>query len=130
MPMPPRARRRARTSDTIVAMENNPAAVLAELEQVIHARRQARADESYTAQLLAGDADRLLKKIMEESGELALAAAAGRRARIVEETADLWYHCLVLLARYNIPLRELAAVLSARRGQSGLAEKARRAPPQ
>ncbi len=100
------------------------AATLDELAAAIRARAEAgAAAESYTAQLLGGDGERLMKKIIEEAGEVSLAAAAGKRERVAEELADLWYHCLVLMRRHDLSLDDLSRALARRRGQSGLAEK-------
>ena len=106
------------------------ATTLTELAAVIQSRAGGDAASSYTAQLLA-DADnggeRLLKKIIEEAGEVSLAAAFQGRERVVDELADLWFHCLVLMRRHDISLDDLAAALAKRRGMSGLEEKAKRA---
>ena len=99
------------------------AAILQELETVINARRRADPAASYTAALLQGDEDALLKKLVEEAGEAALAAKGGDSARLAAELADLWFHCLVVMTRYNAPLGDVAAQLAKRRGLSGLDEK-------
>ena len=103
------------------------ATLLTELETLLHSRKTADAKQSYTAQLLQGNEDALLKKIIEEAGEVVLAAKktdpqADKQA-LVEELADLWFHCLIVMTRYNVSLSDLATVLTQRRGQSGLAEK-------
>ena len=96
---------------------------LAELFATVASRRGVAASESYTAQLLGGNADTLLKKVMEEAGEVALAAKADDRPHTTAELADLFYHCFVLMVRYNITLDDVAAVLAQRLGTSGLTEK-------
>jgi phosphoribosyl-ATP pyrophosphohydrolase len=82
------------------------------------------------ARLLARGEDAILKKIGEEATETVLAAKdAGRGApkeRIVAETADLWFHCLVMLAHYGLSPQQVLAELQRRAGTSGLEEKAAR----
>ena len=92
----------------------------------MHQRKTEDARNSYAAHLLQSD-EEALKKLLEEAGEVALAAMGGRRSRIVAEMADLFFHCIVVLARYNVPLQALAAELARRRGVSGVAEKSARA---
>ncbi|MBE8158159.1 MAG: imidazole glycerol phosphate synthase subunit HisF, partial [Betaproteobacteria bacterium] len=106
--------------------EDAPEMELAALAAVIRRRRQAAPAHSYTAKLLSGDEDALLKKIVEEAGEAVLAARGGDGARFAEELADLFFHCLVAMVRYNTPMEDVAEVLRARRGVSGIAEKAAR----
>jgi phosphoribosyl-ATP pyrophosphohydrolase len=100
--------------------------ILERLEAVIAARRGADAAKSYVASLNAKGLDHILKKVGEESVEAVLAAKAGDRAAIVHETADLWFHCLVMLAWHGVPVAEVLAELERREGRSGLDEKASR----
>lgn len=113
------------------ALGTNPGAalgaILGDLSAVIAARHNADGANSYTAQLLAGDGERLLKKVVEEAGEVAVAAALGKRGRVLEEVADLWFHTLVLMQKHAITLDDLARILADRRGISGIDEKAARA---
>ena len=81
---------------------------------------------SYVAKLLAKGPDAFLKKIGEEATELVMAAKDGVPERIISETADLWFHCLVTLAHYNLRPEDVLAELARREGLSGLEEKARR----
>jgi phosphoribosyl-ATP pyrophosphohydrolase len=83
-------------------------------------------ESSYAARLLAKGPDAFLKKIGEEATELVMAAKDGVPARIVSETADLWFHCLVALTHYNLRPEDVLAELARREGLSGLAEKAAR----
>lgn len=99
---------------------------LEDLAAAIEARRNASPEESYTAKMLSGDEDSLLKKIVEEAGEAALAAKGGDPSRLTAELADLHYHCLLAMARYNVSLDAVAAELRSRRGRSGIAEKSAR----
>jgi len=102
--------------------------VLARLAATIEARRGADPAESWSARLIA-DPTLAAKKLGEEALETALAAAAGDTAAIAAESADLVYHWLALLAATGVSLDAVAAVLEAREGVSGVAEKASRTPP-
>jgi phosphoribosyl-ATP pyrophosphohydrolase len=81
---------------------------------------------SYSAQLLARGPDAFLKKVGEEATELVMAAKDGIPERIVAETADLWFHCLVTLAHYRLRPEDVLRELQRREGVSGLVEKASR----
>jgi phosphoribosyl-ATP pyrophosphohydrolase len=70
--------------------------------------------------------DTILKKIGEESAETIIAAKSGDIEQIVNETADLWFHCLVMLAQQNIDARLVLEELERRFGVSGIDEKAAR----
>ena len=102
--------------------------VLASLTSTIASRRGADAATSYVASLLAAD-DRLLKKIGEEATEIVIAGKGGDRTQIVHEVADLWFHCLVLLARHDLSAQDVFAELARREGRSGHVEKASRGRP-
>jgi len=97
--------------------------ILERLEAAIAARRGADASTSYVAALNARGLDAILKKVGEESTEAVIAAKGGERAEIVHETADLWFHCLVMLGWHGIPVAEVLAELERREGRSGIAEK-------
>lgn len=107
-------------------METDAQAVLKTLEGIIRARRAADDSESYTAKLLHGPIDRVLKKVGEEATELVLAGKGGERGEIIHESADLLYHMLVLLVSRDIAVEDIALELSRRFGISGLTEKANR----
>lgn len=94
----------------------------------IAARKGADADKSYTAQLLARGADHCARKFGEEAVETIIAAVSGDRAGVTAESADVLYHLLVLWAASGVTPGDVYAALNAREGQSGLAEKAARAP--
>jgi len=104
--------------------------VLSQLAAVIESRRGGDPEASYVARLLTRGEDAILKKIGEEATETVLAAKdAGRGApkeRLIAETADLWFHCLVMLAHYGLQPRQVLAELHRRAGTSGLEEKAAR----
>ena len=101
--------------------------VLERLEAAIAARRGADPSTSYVASLNAKGLDQILKKVGEEATETVIAGKTGARAALVHETADLWFHSLVLLAWHGIPVAEVLAELERREGRSGLDEKASRA---
>ena len=77
-------------------------------------------ENSYVARLHAGGLDRVLKKISEESGEVLLAAKNGDRAELATEAADLMFHLLFALAEVGVSPGDVAAVLQAREGKTGL----------
>lgn len=103
------------------------------LAAVIESRRPAMGGDptrSYVARLLQKGPDGFLKKIGEEATEVVMACkdadhGAGRE-KIVNEVADLWFHCMVALAHYGLSPREVAAELARREGMSGIEEKALR----
>ena len=100
--------------------------ILSRVAQTIASRRGADARTSYVASLFAKADDAILKKIGEEATETVMAAKDGDPARIVSEVADLWFHCLVLLARHGLSPNDVLAELARREGVSGHAEKAAR----
>jgi phosphoribosyl-ATP pyrophosphohydrolase len=100
--------------------------ILDRLARTLEARKSADPAASYVARLYGKGLDAVLKKIGEEASETILAAKDGRRDRIVCETADLWFHCLVMLAHQGIHPNEVLAELARREGVSGLEEKAAR----
>jgi len=102
------------------------AEIVERLAAVIESRRGADPTQSWSAKLLA-DPALAAKKLGEEALETALAAVQGDRSAIAAESADLVYHWLVLIAATGVSLDEVAAILEAREGQSGVAEKASRA---
>ena len=97
--------------------------ILERLEAAIAARRSADPKSSYVASLNAKGLDAILKKIGEEATEAVIAAKSCDRAAIVHETADLWFHCLVMLAHQGVSVAEVLAELERREGRSGLEEK-------
>ena len=99
---------------------------LTRLAAVIESRKGADPASSYVARLLSRAPDAILKKIGEEATETVMAAKDGVPAHIVAETADLWFHCLVMLAHFNLGPADVLAELERREGLSGLEEKARR----
>ena len=100
--------------------------VLDRVAKAIAARRGADPSSSYVASLFSRGDDAILKKIGEEATETVMAAKDGDRLRLTAEIADLWFHCLVLLASRDLGPRDVLAELERREGLSGLAEKAQR----
>ena len=100
--------------------------ILLRLMAVLASRKDADPDSSYVAGLYDKGLDAILKKIGEESTETIIAAKSGDKQQIVHETADLWFHCLVMLAQQNIDARLVLEELERRFGVSGIDEKAAR----
>ncbi len=100
--------------------------VLTELAGVLEARKQADPERSYVASLYAGGIDKILKKVGEEATEVVMAGKDGDPQAIVAETADLWFHTLVLLCHQGLSPQAVLDELASRFGLSGLEEKANR----
>lgn len=100
--------------------------ILQAVYEVLLERKQADADSSYVASLYAKGQDAILKKIGEEATETVMAAKDGVADKVVYEVADLWFHCLVLMAHENIEPGQVLDELGRRFGVSGLEEKASR----
>jgi phosphoribosyl-ATP pyrophosphohydrolase len=99
---------------------------LYDLERRVQERAQASADSSYTRKLLDKGIGHCAKKFAEESVETVIAAVNEDRDRLIAETADLFYHLLVVLHARGVALAEVEAALALRQSQSGLEEKASR----
>ena len=97
--------------------------ILQRLEAAIGARRTADPGSSYVASLNAKGLDAILKKVGEEATEAVIAGKQGERGAIVHETADLWFHCLVMLSWHGVGVAEVLAELERREGRSGIEEK-------
>ena len=91
--------------------------VLEDLFAVIQDRKREMPQGSYTAQLLQGGSARIAQKVIEEAGEAAIAAVKGEGAQLVEETADLLYHALVLLAASGARPEDVWQTLRARHAE-------------
>ncbi|PSJ80923.1 phosphoribosyl-ATP diphosphatase [Neisseria iguanae] len=100
--------------------------VLSEIQNVIDSRKGQNPEESYVAQLLHNGKDKILKKVIEEAGEVLMASKDGEAEHLVYETADLWFHSMVLLAHHGLRVEDVVAELARRQGLSGLVEKAAR----
>lgn len=97
--------------------------LLKRLGETLAARRQADPASSYVASLFAKGEDAILRKIAEEAAETMLAAKGGDKLHVVRETADLWFHTLVLLAWHGLKPQDVLAELQRREGVSGIDEK-------
>ena len=107
--------------------------ILQELDKVLEQRRKEDPKNSYVASLYAAGLDKMIKKVGEECFEMSLAAKiAGdddsekSQEALVQETADLWFHCMVMLSYLGCDSSQVLEVLQQRFGTSGLAEKASR----
>lgn len=100
--------------------------ILSKLTVVLEARKAADPDSSYVAGLYAKGLDAILKKIGEEATETVIAAKDGNAEQIVYETADLWFHTLVLLVDQGLHPDQVLEELARRFGTSGIEEKAQR----
>lgn len=101
-------------ADTCWNESNKLAGFLKVLEQIIRQRRDAAPAESYTARLLAGPVSKIAQKVGEEAVETVIEALGDDRSKLLNETADLLYHLLVLLAAKDIRLSEVEQILSNR----------------
>ncbi len=100
--------------------------ILEQLQSVLLTRKDADADQSYVASLYQKGLDHILKKVGEESSEVIIAAKGTDSVALTKEVADLWFHCMVMLADKGIDVNDVLAELSQRFGTSGLVEKASR----
>ena len=115
-------------------IETSSEKILAALANTIEARKGADPKSSYVASLFARGTDQVLKKIGEEATETVMAAkdldnasgASAQRTDLIKETADLWFHTMVMLAHLDISHEEVLAELAGRFGTSGHVEKAAR----
>ncbi|ALD91719.1 phosphoribosyl-ATP pyrophosphatase [Cupriavidus gilardii CR3] len=126
-------------SDSAANQADALADVLARVAAVLESRKPEHGgdpDQSYVARLFHKGDDAILKKIGEEATETVMAAKDARAAglagpaldKVVYEVADLWFHSMVLLARFGLGPADVVAELARREGLSGLAEKAARTP--
>jgi phosphoribosyl-ATP pyrophosphohydrolase len=97
--------------------------LLHRLGKVIAQRKQGDPSASYVASLFAKGQDAILKKVAEEAAETVLAAKGGDKLQVVRETADLWFHSMVLLAWHDLAPEDVLAELRRREGISGIEEK-------
>lgn len=100
--------------------------ILQRLTTTIASRKGAAADSSYVAKLFSKGEDAILKKVGEEATEVLLAAKGGDKAHLVYETADLLFHCMVLLEQHGLGINDVLIELARREGVSGIAEKLNR----
>jgi phosphoribosyl-ATP pyrophosphohydrolase len=100
--------------------------ILQRLSETLEARKQAAPETSYVAKLFSKGEDAILKKVIEEAGEVLLAAKDGETQHLVYEVADLWFHTLVLMAHKGLSAEDVLNELARREGVSGIEEKAKR----
>ena len=100
--------------------------ILIQLSEVLEQRKQADPEDSYVAKLYHKGLDAILKKIGEEATETVMAAKDGDKDKIIYETADLWFHTMVMLSERGLSHEDVLNELARRFGMSGLAEKANR----
>ena len=94
--------------------------ILSRLAKTIETRKLADANSSYVAKLFHGGQDKILKKIAEESAETLMASKDGDANQVIYETADLWFHCLVLLSYHGLTPDDVLRELERREGVSGI----------
>lgn len=100
--------------------------VLDRLADLLEQRKEADPQSSYVAKLYAKGIDTILKKVGEEATETIIAAKDGDAEKIIYETADLWFHSMVMLAHVGLGPQDVLKELARREGLSGLEEKASR----
>ena len=103
--------------------------ILDRLAATLEARKLGEPGSSYVASLYAKGLDAMLKKVAEEAAETIMAAKDGDPQKIVYETADLWFHTMILLASQGLGPQDVLNELARREGVSGHAEKAAREQP-
>ena len=100
--------------------------ILDRIADSINERKDGDPAKSYVAQLFSKGDDAMLKKIGEEATETVLAAKSGDRLHLVREVTDLWFHCMIVLARHGLGPGDVLAEMQRREGISGIDEKAAR----
>ncbi len=100
--------------------------ILEQLAEELEQRKAADPESSYVASLYAKGLDTILKKVGEEATETIIAAKGDDKKALVYETADLWFHTLVMLADQGLGPTDVLTELQRRFGLSGLEEKASR----
>ena len=100
--------------------------ILDRIAATIEERKNGDPQKSYVASLFAKGDDAMLKKIGEEATETVLAAKGGDKLQLVNETTDLWFHCMIVLARHGLGPGDVLAEMHRREGISGIDEKAGR----
>ena len=111
----------------VTASRTHGAGILQQLAVILEERKRADPQESYVAGLYAKGLNAILKKLGEEAAETIIAAKDGNPSQLVYETADLWFHSLIVLAHQGVGPDAVLQELQRRFGLSGLEEKASRA---
>lgn len=97
--------------------------ILNRLAEILEQRKAADPSSSYVANLYAKGMDSILKKVGEEAIETVIAAKGGNKEEIIYETADLWFHTLIMLAKADLKPQDVLDELARREGLSGIDEK-------
>ena len=100
--------------------------VLKEISDVIEVRKQAAAESSYVSQLMHKGEDAILKKVIEEAGEVLMASKDGDKLHLIKEVAYVWFHSMVLLGYHGLRAEDVLMELQRRQNISGIDEKASR----
>ena len=100
--------------------------VLKEISDVIEVRKEAAAESSYVSHLLHKGEDAILKKVIEEAGEVLMASKDGDKLHLIKEVADVWFHSMVLLGYHGLRAEDVLMELQRRQNISGIDEKASR----
>jgi phosphoribosyl-ATP pyrophosphohydrolase len=100
--------------------------ILDRIAASIEERKDGDPEKSYVAKLFAKGDDAMLKKVGEEATEVVLAAKSADKLQIVHEVTDLWFHCMIVLARHGLGPEDVMMEMKRREGISGLDEKAAR----
>jgi len=100
--------------------------IIQRLTQELEARKSADPQTSYVAKLYSKGMNAILKKVGEEAAETIIAAKDGSQEDLIYETADLWFHSMVMLAQAGLSAEDVLNELARREGLSGLVEKASR----
>jgi phosphoribosyl-ATP pyrophosphohydrolase len=93
--------------------------ILDDLQNIILSRRDNPSGDSYVSSLFAKGKDEILKKIGEEAIEVIIASKAADRQHVIYELADLWFHCMVLMAQEGVSYSDILKELEARSGKKG-----------
>ena len=101
--------------------------VLNRLSELLEQRKVGDPTSSYVAKLYAKGMDAILKKVGEEAAETIIAAKNNDKQAIIYETADLWFHTLIMLAKADLKPQDVLNELARREGLSGIDEKNSRA---
>jgi phosphoribosyl-ATP pyrophosphohydrolase len=100
--------------------------ILDRLSELLEQRKSADPQSSYVAKLYAKGMDSILKKVGEEATETIIAAKDGNKEHLIYETADLWFHTMIMLAQAGLKPQDVLDELARREGLSGIVEKASR----
>jgi len=100
--------------------------IIQRLNELLESRKEADPKTSYVANLYSKGMNSILKKVGEEAAETIIAAKDGSKEDLIYETADLWFHTMVMLVQAGLSAQDVLDELAGRQGLSGIAEKASR----